>query len=120
MSLQDDVNAEVALVNEKISAASTAAGAVAGLVAAIPDSEAVVLSAIVAGFGAVADAIDALGGNSSGIRTAAGNIENGSVSLVSVKAALTGCAGAITPHTQATSAMAGLLIAGSNYAGLEQ
>ena len=54
------------------------------------------------------------------IQTATGNVENGSVSLVSVKEALTGASGVNAPHLAATGAMAGLLIDQSNFDGAEQ
>jgi hypothetical protein len=140
MSLQEDINQLVALIHSRLASAGVAAGQIVSTpvdlspqIAAIPDQQPIDFSAVVSALTAAADQIDALGGDSSALRAAAGGVNDQSVDLSTVKAALTESGskmGAISEnldraaratgdHLEGAATMTSLLIDQSNYGGSE-
>lgn len=141
MSLQTDINEQVEHIHTKLDSATVAAGQIVSTpvdisdqIAAIPSEQAINLRSVVNALTAAADQIDALGGDSSTLRAAAGAVNNPSIDLTTVKAALTEsgsqmssisqnldrAAKATGDHLESASTMVGLLIDQSNYSGSEQ
>jgi hypothetical protein len=141
MSLQDDVNEEVGLIHAKLESASAAAGQVESVdvdlsaeIAAIADEQAVDFGPVGIALTAVADAIDALGGDSSAVRAAIAGLGSQSVNLAPVKEALEAAAEvmtsinenanlvatATTDHLAGTASAVDLLIDQSNFSGEAQ
>jgi hypothetical protein len=104
MSLQDDVNADVATIHAQIATAQAVS---------LPGSATINLAAVVNALNAAANAIDAQGGNSASLRTAIGQIQNPTVDLSQLNTA-------VSSHLSASAGMASLLIDQSNFDGSEQ
>jgi hypothetical protein len=141
MSLQDDVNAQVALIHSNIASAAAAAGEIvptpvdlSDQIAAIPDEQPVNFSPVIDALLAVADQVDGLGGDSSALRAAIGGVADQSINLSTVKTALTEsgsllgsvsenldrAATSTRDHLQAAAISVSLLIDQSNYSGSDQ
>jgi hypothetical protein len=101
MSLQDSVNTQVAAINEQLADAQAVN---------LPNSAPVSFTRITDALRAAADAIDGLGGDSSGLRAAIAAIEDGSVDLSAV-------ATKSASHLGATAGAIDLLINQSNFDG---
>jgi hypothetical protein len=101
MALQDDVNAQVAVIRNQLDAAQAVT---------LPDAVTVSFEAIRMALSAAADAVDALGGDGSGIRGQIDRIEDAALSLAEYN-------NAVSSHLAATSGMIDLLITNSHFDG---
>ena len=104
MSIQDDVNGDVAAIHSQIAAAQAAV---------LPNSATINLAPVVSALNAVAAAIDAQGGNSASLRTAINQIANPTVDLSAYKTA-------VSSHLSASAGVVGFLIDQSNFDGSQQ
>lgn len=141
MSTQEEINTEVAAIHSQLNAAIVTAGEIestvvnlGALLAAIDGQQTVSFAAVKNALTAAADAIDANGGNSSGLRSATNAIGNAQINFAPVKNALSEvenllsslatnldrAASSGSDHLGAVSGMVSLLIDQSNYDGADQ